>query len=86
MIVLIILAGAVCATLLVRYLARESLPAAEDGPDDARRTSSAHASHGRPAPAARPCCSGPDLVEDERSAWTALDDHQLNRLLKESSS
>jgi hypothetical protein len=85
MIVVIILAGAVYVALLVRYLARERFHAAEDGPNDAGQTASAHARQDHPTSAVTPCCTGHDLDTDG-SAWTALDDHQLNRLLKESSS
>ena len=68
----VVLACAVYATLLARYLAERSQAAAAR-PKNA----------GPPVP---PCCAGNDLADPRASAWTALDDHQLTRLLKESSS
>jgi hypothetical protein len=73
MVLVVILGCAVYATLLVRYLAERS-QAADAGPPIQPET---------PAP---PCCAANDLADPGRSAWTALDDHQLTRLLKESSS
>ncbi|GAA4260692.1 hypothetical protein [Dactylosporangium darangshiense] len=86
MIAVIILAGAVYVTLLVRYLARERFHAAEDGRNNAGRVAPANARQGRPASATTPCCTDQGLADTDEPAWTALDDLQLNRLLKESSS
>ena len=79
MIIMVILAGVAYAVLLSRYLAQH-LKAADIGPSDARRPPAR-----RPTPAP-PCCSCGDLADPATSAWTALDDHQLTRLLKDSSS
>jgi len=56
-------------------------------PDTFRRSPAADAPARQQTPAA--CCALPDDTPSdtdiEARAWTALDDHQLNRLLKESS-
>lgn len=70
MIIVVILIGVAYAVLLSRYLAQH-LPA---GPP-ARS----------PIPATPSCTDGVPAAPDA-SAWTALDDHQLTRLLKDSSS
>jgi hypothetical protein len=78
MIVMVILAGVAYAILFVRYLTQHP-QAADVGPGEGRS----------PAPAstpALPCCACGDLADSNASVWTALDDHQLTRLLKESSS
>jgi hypothetical protein len=78
MIPVVILAVAVYATLLVHFLARRSR-AADAGPDYAGPPFSSRNT-------VPPCCAGNGLADPGASAWTALDDHQLTRLLKESSS
>lgn len=78
MMLMVILAVAVYATLFVHFLARRS-QAADAGPDHAGPPFSSPTK-------VPPCCAGNGLADPGASAWTALDDHQLTRLLKESSS
>jgi hypothetical protein len=77
MIIMAILAGVAYAILLSRYL-HQHLRAADRG----LRAVRPPASRSTPAP---PCSACGDPADLNASVWSALDDHQLTRLLKESS-
>ena len=71
------IAIALCVAVLVRRLTR-------DAPDRSDRVRTGKPGGG--APPAPPAPAGHDVPDTGTPVWTALDDHQLTRLLKDSSS
>jgi hypothetical protein len=75
-IIVAIIAGALALLIALARHFRRDAPISSD-PTMARVA--------RSTPSVRAELPGDDLIDPGRSAWTALDDHQLNRLLRESS-
>jgi hypothetical protein len=83
LIALAVAIGLIALVLVLVYTFRDELRHHETTSTSASTATAVAAEPPRRAPDAPPL---DDLIEPGEPLWTALDDHQLNRLLRESSS